>query len=105
MGFFMHDAILVVTWDASYMRQAYEKALEIFGDRIQSPVAVSINGFMCLTIPPDGSKEGWKESDAGDERRRRFIDWLENAHTQGLFYHWVAVAFGEAPAYIRAGND
>jgi hypothetical protein len=35
-----------------------------------------VNDSRAFFVPPDGSKEGWSESDEGDGRRDQFIAWL-----------------------------
>lgn len=89
MGTIQHHAIIVT--DSDYgdhhsLAEAHEIAKGIFPWVSEiSPVAT--NGYQSFFIPPDGSKEWWDESDAGNERREAFkaklneikwgADWLE----------------------------
>ena len=71
------------------LRTAHRKAKTIFP--YVSPISpIAINGSAAFFIPPDGSKEGWDDSNKGDERRDEFVDFLR---TTGLA--WVEVQFGD----------
>ena len=44
-----------------------------------SPISPeAVNGVRAFFIPPDGSKEGWPESNDGDIRRKNFLSFLES---------------------------
>lgn len=46
-----------------------------FGCCVGGPVLQAVNDYgETWTLGPDGSKEGWPESDAGDEFRKCFVD-------------------------------
>lgn len=47
------------------------------------PVQSVVNGYLSFAFLPDGSKEGWEDSDLGDEFRQRFIDLFSFAHGDG----------------------
>lgn len=94
MGYLRRHAIIVTgdNWhDAKDLKDAHAKATELFP--WVSPIsAAHTNGEMSFFIPPDGSKEGWPESTAGDTRRDTFVAWL-NQH--GRVDCWVEVCYGE----------
>jgi hypothetical protein len=50
-----------------------------------------MNHYQSIVLAPDGSKEGWEESDTGNDRRRYFIARLKSIG------HWdfISVTFGE----------
>ena len=56
-----------------------------------------VNGERSFFIPPDGSKEGWSDSDKGDERRNEFVEWLRS---EGQV-HWVEVCYAEDESNTR----
>lgn len=76
MGYIRHHAIVVTSWDDARMKIAHEKAKEIFGETVSPIVHSTINGYTSFFVAPDGSKEGWDESDNGDAHRKSFIDWI-----------------------------
>lgn len=96
MGYIRHHAILVTSWDDEKIEAAHRRASEIF--RAVSPILSSqINAFRSFFIPPDGSKEGWAESDAGDSLRDAMIDWLnDQAYGDGsTVFDWAEIQYGD----------
>lgn len=79
MGYHNHHAIIVTAWDEKYIKEAHGKAIEIFGEPCSEVVDSNINGYVSFFIAPDGSKEGWEDSTAGDNRREAFKTWI-NKH-------------------------
>lgn len=88
MGYERNHAIIVSSHFEKDITEALAKAEEIFAIRpwpmhgrplmMVSPILQGVVN-MCFTflVGPDGSKEGWAESDEGDKRRAEFIEWLE----------------------------
>lgn len=76
MGYMRHHAIIVTGWAG--MEDLHTLASNIF-PTVSSLTGISVNGFRSFLIPPDGSKNGWDESDVGDDRRDRFIAELQDA--------------------------
>jgi len=98
MGYTRHHAILVTTYKEQLTKTAHEKAKTIFEDTLISPVQESvINGYHSFAIFPDGSNEGWGDSEMGDENRAMFIAWLETQRFEdrGSPYDWVEVQYGD----------
>ena len=96
MGYMRHHAIVVTSWDSDILEEAHAKAREIFP--YVSPISPpATNGYAAFFIPPDGSKEGWPASDDGDDRRNKFIAWLnEQRFPDGsTVLDWVEVQFGD----------
>ena len=96
MGYIRHHAIIVTSWDDDILKQAHDYAKMKFP--VVSDVMVSgMNGFCTFLIPPDGSKEGWEESDKGDDRRIDMIEWLNN-HTYedgSSSFDWAEIQYGD----------
>jgi hypothetical protein len=111
MGYMRLHAIVVsgidfesASYKREYLKQAHEKAREIFGEQVSALTPVATNGFQSFLIPPDGSKEGWDESDDGDKRRALFKTFLRETHNaSGL--DWVEVQFGDDNAVTRIIED
>lgn len=78
MGYIRHHAIIVSSYHDKYIKPVHEKAVEIFGTEVSGIVESGINGYCSFFVAPDGSKEGWADSDKGDERRNLFIDHIES---------------------------
>jgi len=111
MGYIRHHAIVVTTWERKLLQAAHEKASEIF--EWVSPISEGgINGYASFFIPPDGSKEGWGESFAGDERRQTFMNWCDQqAYDDGSSsLDFVEVYYGDdynmvGVSRANAGSD
>ncbi len=96
MGYMRHHAILVTTWKEEYAAAAHEVAERHC--KSVSPVQESaINGYLSFAVFPDGSKEGWDESEEGDKGRAGLIAWLDSQrHSDGSSpFDWVEVQYGD----------
>jgi hypothetical protein len=102
MGNTIHDAIIVSGFRKESVAAARAKAL-MLDMRPTEVVESEINGWCHFLIPPDGSKDGWPESNLGDERRELWITWAReqwaNASTPpfagGCFVYYVHVQYHE----------
>ena len=106
MGLIQHHAI-VVSGDEKDVSPVH--ALAVALGACVSPVSpLTVNSTVSFCVFPDGSKEGWEDSEKGDKARDALI-----AHLESLRYEdgssdldWVEVAFGELGAYVtRAENE
>lgn len=80
MGYIRHHAIAVTSWNRKKIKKARKKAKEIFeitGKRVSGLLVGEVNSYLSFFISPDGSKEGWEDSDRGDKKREEFIGYLE----------------------------
>jgi hypothetical protein len=109
MGYIRHHAIVVTGWDEKFER-AHAKAVELFKDiarnvlhrkegrSLVSPIIPGIvNGYKSFFVAPDGSKEGWEESDNANTARDRFVEYLRaQANDDGsTSLRYVEVQFGD----------
>lgn len=88
MGYIKHDSIVVVGFDER-LAKAHDKALVQFKGLVSNIVDGGMNGYVSFFIGPDGSKEGWEESNVFDKKRvkyKKFLDKLE--------LNWVHVVIG-----------
>ena len=95
MGRMRHHAIIVTSWDRDCLDEARAKAQGLF--RYCSAITGSgMNGNMSFLVPPDGSKEGWAESDVGDAARKGFVAWMneQRYEDESTPLDWVEVEFG-----------
>jgi hypothetical protein len=103
MGYMCHHAIVVTSWNEAHIHEVIEKAKEIFPRGVSNIVEGYVNEQYSFFIGPDGSKEGWPDSDEGDARRDEFVTWLS---TQSLLYcDWVEVQFGDDYHHTKVIRD
>lgn len=76
MGYIRHHAIVVTDWRKEVVGEAQELAVEL-GMNVSSVHQAPINDSYSFCVFPDGSKEGWEESDEGDRQREELIVALE----------------------------
>lgn len=88
MGYMAHHAVNVVSSDADDRDALEAFRASLIGDHARlfvGPVRGAVNGEDMWTLLPDGSKEGWEDSDQGDRNRsalaaicrQRQIDFVE----------------------------
>lgn len=96
MAYTRHHAIVVTSWDEKRIKKARKKAKEI-GLAVTSIAHSPLNGFRSFLIAPDGSNEGWEDSDVGDQRRSEFWDYVERKRFPdgGSYLSVVEVFYGD----------
>lgn len=101
MGYLRDHAIIVVAQsDTKQMPLAHAAATELFGVRRVSPIMGPFtNNHTSFFIAPDGSKEGWGESDDNDLWREQFIEQLRECFDH-LEYVEVSLADEAGPSLI-----
>lgn len=95
MGYIRNHAIVVTATYDKHIDRAHEEASKIFP--WVSPISPeATNGTRSFFVPPDGSKEGWEESETGDAKREQFKTWLRaQAYEEGSTpLHWCEVRYG-----------
>jgi hypothetical protein len=104
MGVIQHNAILATAWSEECFLSARDWIGTLDeGERqmffsMHSPV----NSFWTVVLTPDGSKEGWPESEQGDALRDAFIAFLSTSDTG--CWQWIEVGYGELGAQIVRTN-
>ena len=95
MGYIKHHAIVVTTWDTDLVPKLLESAHKMDLEVLCSQPTY-VNGYTTIVLCPDGSKEGWDESDRGDAARFAFKAWLHTFDYEdgGSPLEWVEVAYG-----------
>ncbi len=96
MGVRINNVILVAS-AREMTEEAHTKARKIFKNyrHLVGKVCHSMNFLSSFTIHPDGSNEGWKESDEMDKLRAKFCKWLNKNDID-----FIEVAFNEELAEI-----
>ncbi len=77
MGYTIDHTIVVTSQIADLLRAARDFAAST-GAAVSEIVPGAINGSTSFVVAPDGSKEGWGESDIGDARREQIKTWLRS---------------------------
>ena len=98
MSHVTHHAIVVTTWNKARAVAAQAAARRIFGDDLVTPFASAIvNEYHTFLVGSDGSKEGWNESNHGDDQRDAFVAWLKAQRDDegGWLLDWFEVKYGE----------
>ena len=94
MGYFIHHAIVVTSWSEKRTKEAHNYARIIFAELnacVSEITPMVTNGYTSFFIAPDGSKEGWPESDACNEARDEFF---KKINSLDGFVDAVEISFG-----------
>jgi hypothetical protein len=93
MGYDRHHGMMVTGFREGQIVKAHAEA-ERIGLQVSPMVTSAVNGWVSFAVFPDGSKEGWTDSDAGETRRAEFIAWLvTNRHE--CWVDWVLFQYGD----------
>lgn len=95
MGYMRHHAIVITHWDREQMRTLRNALLEGgagFRHLISDLIYSETNGYATIFVGPDGSKEGWAESDCGDAFRDRVIDLTGELVP---YADWAVIQYGD----------
>jgi hypothetical protein len=106
MGYIRHRAVIAqMPMPGTPDYEATVKALEDFraslpGDDwralVIGPVDAVINADPWVAFLPDGSNEGWRDSDLGDELRERFLN---------MFPKYVIAEWGDGEPSARQNTE
>lgn len=95
MGNVSHHAIVVTSWKRDVLKDArkYAKKLKL---EVTEIVESKWNSFATFVVLPDGSKEGWRESIDGDDRRAKLKERLLSYRydDKSSCLEWVEVQYG-----------
>lgn len=96
MGYMRHNAILVTSYDEERIQTAHMQAIALQMNASEIG-RTHVNGYCHFTILPDGSKEGWEDSDEGDRQRDAFVAWLDGQRLDdGVSpFAWAEVQYGD----------
>ena len=102
MGYMRHHAIVVTGFCNKDIKAARRQAKQL-GMAVSKVVGPTVNGTVSFFIAPDGSKESWKESDTGDERRTAFKTWCREQSER--YVDWAEVQYGDDNNYSALIDD
>lgn len=111
MGVVNHNAIIATTWSDKHAASFQEWVNEL-SELTQLLILRGeswANGYHTFVVLPDGSQEGWPESDSGDSLRNAVADRLkqDNYHEEeddSSPWDWIEVGFGEFGQKVLRGN-
>ncbi len=101
MGTIKHHAIIVTGFDKEAINTVRNKAVELFTienydisdhSNLISNIVFGMNGYMSFFIGPDGSKEGWNDSDFCDNARIEFTKWMDDQ--KETYCDYIEINFG-----------
>lgn len=99
MGYMRAHAIIVDSWNLELLEVAYQEAKKVFAGiaEVTAITPSATNGHQAFMIAPDGSKEGWAESHAGDNAREVFKIFLNDRRYEdgSSALGWVEVMFAD----------
>lgn len=96
MGYIRHHAIVVTGYCEKDISKAQTKAKKL-SMAVSNIVESPLNGYFSFFVAPDGSKEGWAESAAGDETREDFINYLNSMRYSDTSspLSWIEMFYGD----------
>ena len=77
MGYIVNHSIVVTSWCDDVLAEARAFAVAT-GAHVSEVVPAQVNGGGSFLVAPDGSKEGWAESAAGDKQREALKGFLRS---------------------------
>lgn len=110
MGYIRHNAFIVTSWNGKALLPLRDDAVKIFGASMVSELVASpIDTYESFLIAPDGSKEGWTDSDEHDKKRDEFVEAIKKYEYDdgSSSVAWCEVLYGDE-AYndhlVRSSN-
>jgi len=112
MGYMSHNAIIVTGYrkygeKRGPVDEARDYATSL-GCQVTECLESNTNGYVTFVVIPDGSKEGWDGSDAGDVRREAFLAEVKRRAGMTLvdeddawFFDWAEIQYGNDDGITR----
>lgn len=106
MSVINHNVIIATTWNNDVATKLREW-IEEFRTSLVVEHTSQLNGYQTFVVCPDGSQEGWTDSDSGDHFREMFVQRLlsDNYDDDSSPWAWVEVGFGEFGQKVLRGNN
>lgn len=98
-----HDAIIVTCQNGVELATHRQLACDL-GLDCSEIVCSKMNGYLSFMIAPDGSKEGWDASDAGDDARAAWVKFADERGEVDFIHVWYGGDVSDTP-YIENHNN
>jgi hypothetical protein len=103
MGYMRHHAIVVTGPNSSYladgltMQKVRDHAAELCPKLVSELIPSRCNGYESFFVAPDGSKEGWEDSEDGDNQRANIVGYLESLRYEdgSTSFKYAEIQFGD----------
>lgn len=96
MGYMVHHAIVVSSWDEKRLKVVWRKAKTVFAKTqcaVSAITPMANNSTRSFFVAADGSKKGWDDSRNGYQARSKFLDYLRDLKPYPPEY--VLVQYGD----------
>ena len=102
-----HHTIVVCSWNEQLLSSIHFEAVTIFNEQASNIVKSKMNGYYSFFVAPDGSKEGWEDSDEGNKKRDEFIKYLKTHKYEdgSSSISWVEIQFGDDEGETKILRD
>ena len=92
MAYIKHHSIVITALEPVFIKNliVFCKSIDL---KFIGPSKDMMNDYRTICIPPDGSKEGWEDSQIGDRKRELLKRWLKSCEKSGIFFDWVEVSY------------
>ncbi len=105
MGYIRHHTIVVTGWHDRFDEvHAALRAMATGAVAVSEIMPAAVNRYRSFFVAPDGSKEGWEESERADAVRAKMVAWLKE-HREEYWPAWVEVQFGDDELITRVVAD
>ena len=106
MGYMRHHAIVVTSWSDEHIVAAHSVAKTLFS-AVSEIITSPVNRYKSFMVAPDGSKEGWDDSNSGDGRRANFVMWLDGQRFEddSSPLAWAEIQYGDDELETKIVND
>lgn len=88
-----HHSVNVSSNHVETLKEAHDKAKELFPHLITDIVYSHYNHITSFFIAPDGGKENKQISNESDELRKKLFVYLESMKSDGKDIHYVSVGY------------
>lgn len=91
-----HHAFVVTSYDTQKLVVVWDFAKSLKLD-VSGFVSSALNGYVSFFVAPDGSKEGWEASRAGDLKRDLFVEFLDEQRFEdgSTAIRWAELRYGD----------
>ena len=107
MGYIKHNVMIFTSWDKRNLIKVRKFATTLLGSLVTNIKSSNVNSTFTFFIAPDGSKEGWTESDIADDCRQKIADFVNSmAYSDGSnVITFVDVSYSNDDREVLVANN